>query len=160
MAFNLDFLNKLKKQRIVPELEPALANAASAPTAAPLIGAGRKARGKDKARDATRPAASDTAGARFSTSMFRRFPLQYQMRILLGLLGGSLLLGSGAVWLNSSTSSVNSLQSQIAGNALMHSQRIGKAAPNAIQGNASAFSQLVDSRRELNTDLDVLANGG
>ena len=160
MAFNLDFLNKLKKQRIVPELEPALANAASAPIAAPPTGACRKARGKDKARDAARPAASDAASARFSTSMFRRFPLQYQMRILLGLLGGSLLLGSGAVWLNSSTSSVNSLQSQIAGNALMHSQRIGKAAPNAIQGNASAFSQLVDSRRELNTDLDVLANGG
>lgn len=161
MAFNLDFLNKLKNRRIVPEREPALANAASAPTAAPSSGAGRKARGRDKARDAVRPAASGgVAGTRFSASMFRRFPLQYQMRILLGLLGGSLLLGSGAVWLNSSTSSINSLQSQIAGNALMHSQRIGKAAPNAIQGNTSAFSQLVDSRRELNTDLDVLANGG
>nr|WP_217345519.1 methyl-accepting chemotaxis protein [Noviherbaspirillum sp. L7-7A]MBV0879805.1 type IV pili methyl-accepting chemotaxis transducer N-terminal domain-containing protein [Noviherbaspirillum sp. L7-7A] len=161
MAFNLDFLNKLKKQRVVPELEPALANAASAQAAAPSSGAGRKARGKGKAGDAAGPAASEAAAdARFSASMFRRFPLQYQMRILLGLLGGSLLLGSGAVWLNASTSSVNSLQSQIAGNALMHSQRIGKAAPNAIQGNASAFSQLVDSRRELNTDLDVLANGG
>lgn len=161
MAFNLDFLNKRKKQRALSELEPALANTASAPSAPPLASAGRKVRGREKVRNAGSAAASAAAASpRFSPSMFRRFPLQFQMRILLGLLGGSLLLGSGAVWLNSSISSINSLQSQIAGNALMHSQRIGKAAPNAIQGNASAFSQLVDSRRELNTDLDVLANGG
>ena len=158
MAFNLDILNKLKKRRALPELEPALANGAAAPAADATSAAGRKAGKKGQTREAGQPAASSLAGGRLA--MLRGFPLQYQMRILLGLLGGSLLLGSGAVWLNSSTSSINSLQSQIAGNALMHSQRIGKAAPNAIQGNASAFSQLVDSRRELNTDLDVLANGG
>ena len=76
------------------------------------------------------------------------------------MLGGSLLLGSGAVWLNANVSGINSLQTQIAGDTLMHSQRIGKAAPNAIQGNPAAFEQLADSRRALNTDLEVLANGG
>ncbi len=92
--------------------------------------------------------------------MLSRFPVQHQMRLLLGVLGGSLLLGSGAVWLNANVSGMNSLQTQIAGDALMHSQRIGKAAPNAIQGNPAAFEQLADSRRALNTDLDVLTSGG
>jgi len=43
---------------------------------------------------------------------------------------------------------------------LMHSQRIGKAAPNAIQGNVEAFKQLEDSRKEINSDLDILLKGG
>jgi twitching motility protein PilJ len=42
----------------------------------------------------------------------------------------------------------------------MHSQRIGKAAPNAIQGNLEAFKQLDDSRKEFNRDLNVLLKGG
>ncbi|MFM7483351.1 MAG: type IV pili methyl-accepting chemotaxis transducer N-terminal domain-containing protein, partial [Burkholderiaceae bacterium] len=43
---------------------------------------------------------------------------------------------------------------------LMHSQRLGKAAPNAIQGNADAFRQLSQSRREIDQSLEVLAHGG
>jgi twitching motility protein PilJ len=89
-----------------------------------------------------------------------KFPLQQQVRILLGVLGGSLVLGAGFVWLNSATSTVSSTQTQIAGDALMHSQRIGKAAPNAIQGNVEAFRQLADSRKQLNNDLNVLSKGG
>src|SRR5690606_11718959 len=45
-------------------------------------------------------------------------------------------------------------------NALMHSQRIGKATPNAVQGNRNAFLQLDSSRDELNIDLEILASGG
>ncbi len=87
-------------------------------------------------------------------------PLQRQVRILLLLLGGSLLLGAVFVWLNSTASIITATQTQIAGDALMHSQRIGKAAPNAIQGNPKAFDQLEDSRKEFNTDLTVLSKGG
>jgi twitching motility protein PilJ len=87
-------------------------------------------------------------------------PLQKQVRILLGALGGSLLLSAGMVWMNSSHSILTSTQTQIAGDALMHSQRIGKAAPNAIQGNLEAFKQLEESRKELNRDLNVLSKGG
>ena len=53
-----------------------------------------------------------------------------------------------------------SAQTQIAGDTLMHSQRIGKAAPNAIQGNPDAFAQLDESRARLNARPEVLANGG
>ena len=153
MAFNLDFLNKLKKQPIDDGQEAVAARGALSPALA--IGGGQLA-------DDAAPARKSLLGGlgRADMLLSSRFPVQHQMRILLGVLGGSLLLGSGAVWLNANVSGVNSLQTQIAGDTLMHSQRIGKAAPNAIQGNPAAFEQLADSRRALNTDLDVLANGG
>lgn len=87
-------------------------------------------------------------------------PLQQQVRILLLLLGGALLSGALFVWINSNESILSSTQTQIAGDALMHSQRIGKATPNAIQGNPEAFKQLEESRKEFNRDLNVLMNGG
>lgn len=89
-----------------------------------------------------------------------RPPLQRQIRLLLVALGSALVLGAVFVWLNASHSSMASVRTQVAGDALMHSQRIGKAAPNAIQGNPEAFRQLADSRKELITDLDLLQNGG
>lgn len=87
-------------------------------------------------------------------------PLQQQVRILLMGLGASLVLGAVFVWVNSNQSILASTQTQIAGDALMHSQRIGKAAPNAIQGNPEAFKQLEESRKEFNNDLAVLSKGG
>lgn len=87
-------------------------------------------------------------------------PLAKQIRILLVLLGFSLLLSIFFVWVNSNNSILTSTQTQIASDALMHSQRIGKAAPNAIQGNLEAFKQLADSRKEFNKDLKVLSEGG
>src|SRR5690606_11996034 len=65
-------------------------------------------------------------------------PLQQQVRILLAALGGSLILSAVFVWLNADYSELTSTQTQIAGDALMHSQRVGKATPNAIQGNKEA----------------------
>ncbi|MBV8666472.1 MAG: type IV pili methyl-accepting chemotaxis transducer N-terminal domain-containing protein [Burkholderiaceae bacterium] len=87
-------------------------------------------------------------------------PLQQQVRILLIALGFSLALGLLFVFLNARHSTLSSTQTQIAGDALMHSQRIGKATPNAIQGNVEAFRQLQESRAELSKDLQVLAEGG
>lgn len=87
-------------------------------------------------------------------------PLQKQIRFLLIAMGLSLLLGSIFVYLNASQSTLISTQAQIAGEALMHSQRIGKAAPNAIQGKPAAFKQLEESRKEINFDLKVLLDGG
>ncbi len=89
-----------------------------------------------------------------------QFPLQQQIRILLILLLLSLLLSIFFVFVNTNNSVLTSTQTQIASDALMHSQRIGKAAPNAIQGNPEAFKQLADSRKEFNKDLNVLSNGG
>ena len=46
------------------------------------------------------------------------------------------------------------------GELLMHSQRLAKAVPNALQGNGNAFSQLRDSRDRLATNLNALDDGG
>ncbi len=49
---------------------------------------------------------------------------------------------------------------QLAGDLVMHSQRLGKAAPNAVQGNAEAFRQLAQSRIAIRRGLQVLQAGG
>ena len=46
------------------------------------------------------------------------------------------------------------------GELLTHSQRLAKAVPNALQGNASAFGQLRDSRDRLASNLNALDDGG
>jgi len=89
-----------------------------------------------------------------------KMSLQQQMRVLSITMAGALLAGGFFVWLNASQSALVSTQVQISGDMLMHSQRIGKAAPNAIQGNVEAFKQLEDSRKEINSDLDILLKGG
>ena len=87
-------------------------------------------------------------------------PLQRQIRFLLIGMLISLPAGAFFVWLSSEQKAEMALQVQIAGDALMHSQRIGKAAPNAIQGTPIAFGQLRESQRELNGDFAMLVNGG
>jgi len=87
-------------------------------------------------------------------------PLQKQIRYLLIAMSLSLALSAVFVWLNASQSSLISTQAQISGEILMHSQRIGKAAPNAIYGKPAAFSQLDDSQKAINSNLNVLINGG
>ena len=87
-------------------------------------------------------------------------PLPKQIRFLLIAMAVFLLLGGVFVWLNASQSALISTQAQIAGEALMHSQRIGKAAPNAIQGKPAAFKQLDESRKEISFDLKTLLEGG
>jgi twitching motility protein PilJ len=89
-----------------------------------------------------------------------RLPLQEQVRVLFLLMAGALAGVGIFVFLNASDATQTSTQNQIAGDALMHSQRLGKAAPNAIQGNLQAFGQLEESRVEFNRDLDLLRNGG
>ena len=86
--------------------------------------------------------------------------LPRQLRILFIVFGVSVLVTVLALWLNARANGTSSDQTQIASDALMHSQRIGKAAPNAIQGNLEAFAQLEESRAALNNDLNLMEKGG
>ncbi|WP_426209651.1 methyl-accepting chemotaxis protein [Massilia sp. TWP1-3-3] len=86
--------------------------------------------------------------------------LPRQLRILFIVFGVSVLVTVLALWMNARANATSSDQTQIASDALMHSQRIGKAAPNAIQGNPEAFAQLEESRAMLNSDLNLLEKGG
>jgi twitching motility protein PilJ len=86
--------------------------------------------------------------------------LPRQLRILLMVLGAGILLTVLALWRNAASSADASALTQVASDALMHSQRIGKAAPNAVRGNPEAFAQLDDSRKRLIQDLVLLSKGG
>ncbi len=63
-------------------------------------------------------------------------------------------------WINTSNALMTAARTQIASELVMHSQRLGKAAPNAIQGNPAAFRQLEQSRKAINQELELLASGG
>ncbi|MFZ1181170.1 MAG: methyl-accepting chemotaxis protein [Herbaspirillum sp.] len=97
-------------------------------------------------------------------SMCLRFtgkcPLRVQMRILLSLLTLSLISTLFFLWLGSKHYIHASLQMQITSDLLMHSQRIGKIAPNAIRGHPEVFNQLRESHREFSHGLNILTQGG
>jgi twitching motility protein PilJ len=85
---------------------------------------------------------------------------QRQLSILSTALAVSLSVSAGCVALNTIHSANRSAQTQVASDALMHSQRIGKATPNAVQGSDEGFRQLEESRRELNGDIKLMLRGG
>ncbi len=173
MAFNLPFLSKGKENPDIDEAEIA---------AKPLAEAGTNEI-EDAENVRTLSDSSDQAGAAFTHQaehstdatfigdalekggdirlpFIGKLSLQRQMRILSVTMGASLVLGAVFVWLNAHQSTQISSQAQIAAESLMHSQRIGKAAPNAIQGTVEAFKQLEGSRKDMTTNLDTLLKGG
>lgn len=175
MAFNVPFLSKGKNEGIAEDAD-VLGSTASAMQGdfSSILAQGAAETAVSTAAAEAAPGDSTiqrNANATFIGDALQRtgdirlplighLPLQNQVRMLLILLGGSLLSGGLFVWINSNYSILASTKTQIAGDALMHSQRIGKAAPNAIQGNLEAFKQLDESRKEFNRDLTVLSRGG
>lgn len=99
------------------------------------------------------------AGARWAQAL-QRWSLPASLRALQIALALTLVLLASLAWLYADVTVTASVKTQMAGELVMHSQRLGKAAPNAIQGNRDAFRQLEQSRGEINRALDVLANGG
>jgi twitching motility protein PilJ len=107
-----------------------------------------------------RSGAMGESAANVKLPLIGHLPSQRQLSLLSSTLGASILLSVLFVGWNAYNSGVASTRTQIASDVLMHSQRIGKAAPNAIKGNKDATAQLEDSRNELNRALLVLADGG
>jgi twitching motility protein PilJ len=103
---------------------------------------------------------ADEVESDFKLPWIGHLSLARQLRILLVVFGTGVAVTVFALWQNANKSAIASAQTQIASDALMHSQRIGKAAPNALQGNLESFKQLEDSRNTLNSDLILLARGG
>jgi twitching motility protein PilJ len=90
----------------------------------------------------------------------RHWPMLKLLRSLKWGLGLSLIACAALAWFYTNVTLTAAIKTQIASELLMHSQRLGKAAPNAIQGNRDAFRQLEQSRSEINQALEVLAQGG
>lgn len=97
---------------------------------------------------------------RLQAALRHRWADALVLRALQFALGLALVALASLAWLYASRTLTASLQTQIAGELVMHSQRLGKAAPNAIQGHAEAFRQLRQSRDAIHQSLRVLAAGG
>ncbi|TFW28363.1 methyl-accepting chemotaxis protein [Massilia arenosa] len=107
-----------------------------------------------------RAATSDDGETDTPLPFIGHLSLPRQLRILLMVLTAGILLTVLAIWRSAANSATSAAQVQVASEALMHSQRIGKAAPNALQGYPEAFTQLEESRAALTADLNVMAKGG
>jgi twitching motility protein PilJ len=138
-----------------PAADPGAAAGGSADEAALRLGN----LGRRKKRAA---AAADAAGVQddLRLPLIGHLSLPRQLRILLIAFAVGILLTLLSLWRNAGSGAVAASQTQIAGEALMHSQRLGKAAPNAMQGSPEAFVQLQDSWVALGRDLDLLGKGG
>ncbi|MEG0820089.1 MAG: methyl-accepting chemotaxis protein [Burkholderiaceae bacterium] len=86
-------------------------------------------------------------------------PLAAQVKVLATLLGASLVIVVGTLVIDTRMASNGTLQTEIVGDTLMHTQRLAKAAPYAMQGNPAAFVELRESRDAIAGNLDALANG-
>jgi len=113
-----------------------------------------------KQRAAAKARAKGAADENLSLPLIGHLSLPRQLRILLIAFAAGILLTILSLWRNAESGAVAAGQTQIAGEALMHSQRLGKAAPNAMQGIPDAFAQLQDSWVALGRDLDLLGKGG
>ena len=100
------------------------------------------------------------APAAVKLPLIGHLPAQRQLSILSTALAVSLGASAVFVALNTIEGANRSAQTQVASDALMHSQRIGKAAPNAVQGSVEGFRQLEESRKELNRDIALMTRGG
>src|SRR5512139_2516060 len=82
-----------------------------------------------------------------------------QVQVLLIVLGVSFLAVVAVIALDNRLATNGTLQTEIVGDTLMHTQRLAKAAPNAVAGNAGAFVELKESRDAIASNLDALTNG-
>ncbi|TFW31553.1 methyl-accepting chemotaxis protein [Duganella callida] len=99
-------------------------------------------------------------GSGFRLPLIGHLPAQRQLSVLSTALAVCIGMSAVFVAVNTIHSANRSAQTQVASDALMHSQRIGKAAPNAVQGSAEGFRQLEESRRELTNDFNLMTRGG
>jgi len=100
-----------------------------------------------------------TAG-RWKLPLIGDRPLPVQIAYLSVLTALAILIGVVFVFRDLTQASNLAADTEITGDSLMHSQRLAKAVPAALQGNPDAFSQLRDSRDRLAKNLHVLTFGG
>ena len=108
------------------------------------------------------PAAADESEdeENLSLPLIGHLSLPRQLRILLAAFGAGILLTILAMWQNAEVNAKVAAKIQVAGDILMHTQRAGKAAPNALAGRPDSFAQLDDSRTEVERNMRLLAKGG
>ena len=95
----------------------------------------------------------------FRLPFIGEMPVNTQVQVLLIVLGVSFLAVVAVIALDNRLAANGTLQTEIVGDTLMHTQRLAKAAPNAVGGNANAFVELKESRDAIAANVDALSNG-
>ena len=104
--------------------------------------------------------ASNTASAPSKLLVIGNLPVVKQFQILGVLTVAFLALAAVMVFLDNRATTQQSMQSSIATEMQMLSQRLARGSALAAQGQAAAFAAVRDSRERFNGDLDALVTGG
>jgi twitching motility protein PilJ len=175
MGFKSGFFTKAMPETAFDMANSEFATGAAAPAArvAPSAqpGAGARASGAGDAgddaplrlRDALsggRSRAAAPAVADFRMPLIGHLPLPRQLSILATVLALGLVVSLVFVGIKIRGGGIASSGTHLSSDAMMHVQRIGKAAPNAVQGQRDGFRELAESRADLSKDLDLMLNGG
>ena len=86
-------------------------------------------------------------------------PVNSQVQILLALLVTFLVLFILVLSIDNRAATNGAMQIEIVGDTLMHTQRLAKAAPNAVAGNRVAFTEVKESRDAIDSNLNALMKG-
>ncbi|HEU0198914.1 MAG TPA: methyl-accepting chemotaxis protein [Burkholderiaceae bacterium] len=86
-------------------------------------------------------------------------PINTQVQSLLILMGFCAVIVATVIAIDARQASNGTLQTEIVGDTLMHTQRLAKAATNAVQGNLTAAGELRDSRDRIASNLTALEHG-
>jgi twitching motility protein PilJ len=86
--------------------------------------------------------------------------LRRQLALLFPLLVLSLGLAWLLFWMDSGRAVSLGLQSRLLGDALVHSQRLARSAPQAARGQAQALRQFGESRKVMVDHVALLGTGG
>jgi len=123
-------------------------------------GASAKAADDAKAGPPTVGGSASAAGVRTGVPLIGKATIGRQYGVLgLGLTLIAVALGLViAYYVYLSTQLTSGVA--VTGDALMHSQRLAKAVPNAIAGNPLAFGQLKESRDKVDANLKLLSGEG
>jgi len=86
-------------------------------------------------------------------------PVNTQVQVLLILLAFCFVVVAAVLFFDNGLGAKGAIQTEIVGDTLMHTQRLAKAAPYAVQGSRPAFVELRESRDAIAQNLDALTNG-
>lgn len=86
-------------------------------------------------------------------------PIGLQVQVLLIAMAASAIVFVSVLLLDQRAATNGAAQIEILADTLMHTQRLAKAAPYAVEGVPSAFSELIDSRDRIAQNLSALESG-
>jgi twitching motility protein PilJ len=86
-------------------------------------------------------------------------PIGVQLQVLLILLGLIAVVLVSVIALDRRQGVNGTVQVELTGDTLMHTQRLARSAPYAIAGSRQSFEDLRDSLNRIDANLDALTNG-